>query len=60
MNDWPVRIPSRLRPAIEEIGREEYRKPQDVVRFFVERALAERAIKSGRAPNDGAGGKLLR
>ena len=47
MNDWPVRIPSRLRPAIEEIGREEYRKPQDVVRFFVERALAERAINKG-------------
>jgi hypothetical protein len=48
MNDWPVKLPSRLKPAIEEIGREEYRKSQDVVRWLLERALAQRALERAK------------
>jgi hypothetical protein len=43
-NHWTVRLPARLRPIVEQVGREEYRQPADTVRWLIERALADRAL----------------
>jgi hypothetical protein len=32
MNDWPVKLPSRIRPAIEQIAREEFLPVPNLVR----------------------------
>ena len=48
MSGWCVKIPDRLVPQIEEIGRQEYRKPTEVVRYLIEKSLVERAIGQGK------------
>ena len=48
MNDWPVKLPSRIRPAIEQIAREEFLPVPDLVRQLVEKAVSQRQLERGR------------
>jgi hypothetical protein len=53
-DSWPVRIPGDLRPAIEQIARDEYIEPAQVVRRLVRTALNERAIAAGKRDQSNA------
>ena len=53
-DDLIVRIPRRLRPAIDEIARTEFRRnPADAVRSIVEREIFNRAISQAPSRNQG-------
>jgi hypothetical protein len=39
MNDKVVRIPGRLWPALEEMGRECFRSPPEMARYLIERQI---------------------
>jgi hypothetical protein len=41
---WIVRLPARIKPAVEAIARQEDRPPTQVVRRLLDAALAQRAI----------------
>jgi hypothetical protein len=47
-DSWPVRVPGYMRPAIEQIARDELIEPAQVVRRLLRTALADRAIRAGK------------
>jgi hypothetical protein len=50
-DDLIVRIPRRLRPAVDEITRAEFRRnPADTVRAIVEKEIFNRAISRNQGP----------
>jgi hypothetical protein len=50
-DDLIVRIPRRLRPAVDEITRAEFRRnPADTVRAIVEREIFNRAVSRNQSP----------
>jgi hypothetical protein len=48
MNDWPVKLPTRIRPQLEEIAREEFLPVPTLVRSLVEKAIFERRLERKR------------
>jgi hypothetical protein len=48
MNDWTLKLPSRIRPALEEIAREEFVPVPDLVRQLVQKAILQRQIERKR------------
>ena len=47
MNDWPVKLPSRIKPAIEQIAREEFLPVPELVRQLVQKALLQHQLQQG-------------
>ena len=45
MSDKTVRIPARLWPSLEELGREHLRSPSEMCRYLIERGIIARQIK---------------
>jgi hypothetical protein len=46
---WTVRLPVRVRPAVEAIADQERRDPAQVVRLILESALVERGLLPARS-----------
>jgi hypothetical protein len=47
-DDWAVKLPGRIRPAIEKIAQEEFIPAPDVVRAIVQRAVFQRELEKAR------------
>ena len=45
MNDKVVRIPARLWPALEEMGRRDFRSPSEMCRYLIERQIFAEQMK---------------
>jgi hypothetical protein len=45
MNDKVIRVPGRLWPALEELGREQLRSPPEMARYLIERGIIARQLK---------------
>lgn len=48
MNDWPVKLSTRIRPQLEQIAREECIPVPVLVRSLVEKAILQRQLARGR------------
>jgi hypothetical protein len=48
MNDWPVKLPTRIRPQLEQIAAEEFIPVPTLVRSLVERAIFERQLERAK------------
>jgi hypothetical protein len=48
MNDWTLKLPSRIRPALEEIAREEFVPVPDLVRQLVQKAILARQLERSK------------
>ena len=45
MSDKTVRVPERLWPMLEELGREHLRSPSEMCRYLIERGIIARQMK---------------
>jgi hypothetical protein len=45
MNYKTIRVPARLWPALEELGREQLRSPPEMARYLIERGIIARQMK---------------
>jgi hypothetical protein len=45
MSDKTVRIPERLWPALEEMGRRDFRSPSEMCRYLIERQIFAEQMK---------------
>jgi hypothetical protein len=48
MNDWPVKLPTRIRSQLEQIAAEEFIPVPTLVRQLVERAIFQRQLERKR------------
>ena len=52
MNDWTLKLPSRIRPALEQIAAEECLPTPDLVRQIVQKAIFERQLERNKKQQD--------
>jgi hypothetical protein len=50
MSDKTVRIPERLWPSLEEMGRECFRSPSEMCRYLIERQIFNEQMNRSRKP----------
>jgi hypothetical protein len=48
MNDWPVKLPGHLRPAIQQIAKEEFLPVPEVIRAMVQKAVFQRQLERSK------------
>ena len=52
MNDWTLKMPTHLRPAVDELAREAFLPTPEYVRQLVQRAVFERQLERGKAKRE--------